>query len=458
MIKLTQFAAQQVAVLGAGLTGQALAQAVTAGGGTATIYDDAPQSAAVLPANTQAVADALLLSPGVPLTHAMVQAMRQRGVPIYGDCEVFYNALQTYSTPTPIILAVTGTNGKSTTTALLGHLLAAGGHAPAVGGNIGVPVVQLPAPNAIEPAPFATQVPYVLEMSSYQAEGTTQFTPHIAVFLNLTPDHLQRHGTMEEYFAVKTAPLRRMRAPQTAVVAIDDAHGQRLAQQLQQQGTPVVTVSAYGEAADYILHNNCLFAHGAFIANLSTQSYLQGVHNAQNALAAVAAARLFGVAVTDIVRGLDTFIGLPHRLQPVAQWRQVRFVNDSKATNAESTLHALRACQNMYWILGGIAKAGGIAVLTAADVAQVAHAYVIGQDAPLLAQQLAQLGVPHTLCNTLAQAVPLAATAARNASCNTAAVVLLSPACASQDQFVNYSQRGESFIALVQEWQKAQPT
>ncbi len=441
-----------VAVVGLGKSGLAAARALATGGANVLSWDDnearrAEAERAGLTVRDPASIDgatlaALILSPGIPLTHPAphpaVARARAAKVPVIGDIELFAHAKGQAR-----VVGVTGTNGKSTTTTLIGHILKAIGAEVAVGGNLGTPALDLPA--------LGSAGIYVLELSSYQLDLVESLRLDVAVFLNLSPDHIDRHGDMAGYVAAKTRIFQNQGAGQTAVVGRDDPDSERvyaaLVDQMRQQ---VIGIAATRElasgvfAADGVVRDTA--TPGARAALVGIQSLL-GVHNWQNAAAAVAAARALGFPFAAIAAALPRFAGLAHRMELIATIDRVRYVNDSKATNADATARALASFDDIYWIAGGLAKAGGIASL-GPYFAKIAHAFLIGRAADEFARTL-DGRVPYTKAGTLEAALEAARRTA-TADQRTNPVVLLSPACASFDQFANFEARGERFRALVQ--------
>jgi UDP-N-acetylmuramoylalanine--D-glutamate ligase len=359
--------------------------------------------------------DALIVSPGVPLnTHPIAGLAASAGVPVIGDIELFAQARS--ELPVHKVVGITGTNGKSTTTALVHHLLVAAGIPAQMGGNIGLPILEQP--------PLPAGGVYVLELSSYQLDLTRTLDCDVAVLLNLTPDHLDRYAGFEAYAASK-ARLFAMQSPtQDAVVAIGDAPSAAIARSL----------SARAEHLTKIAPGQCM--------DQSRWPSLQGPHNAQNALAAIAVAKALGVGDAEIDRGLESFAGLPHRMELVATIGGVAYVNDSKATNPDSTAPALAAYPRIHWILGGRAKGDDLDAC-APHFGHVVRAYAIGEAAARFAAVLdGKVAVEQA--GTLEKAVTRAAATAQPGD-----VVLLSPACASFDQFRDYEERGAAFRAAV---------
>ena len=457
MIPVRGFEGKTVAVFGLARTGLAAARALIAGGAQVALWDENPKSraaaqAAGLPLVDLGTADwsqfaALMLSPGVPLTHPAphwtVERARAAGVEIVGDMELFartVNAAPEHKRPK--IVAVTGTNGKSTTTALIGHVCAQAGRDVRIGGNIGVGVLDLEDMHG--------GAVYVLEMSSYQLDLTSSLHADVTVILNISPDHLERHGTMENYVAAKRRILANQGKGDTAVIGVDDAWGQQICTEITAANrrtiVPISATKAMGRGV-YVLNGLLYDATGeraVEVADLNRS--LPGRHNWQNAAAAYAAAKGLGIDAQEAAEHLLTFPGLAHRMETVATLGRVRFVNDSKATNADAARQALSSYPKSYWIAGGRAKTDGIAPLE--DLfGRVAKAYLIGEAAPEFAQTL-KGKAPAVECGTLDVAVARAYADASAAGGD--AIVLLSPACASFDQYPDFEVRGEAFRAAVQ--------
>ncbi|GGD92321.1 UDP-N-acetylmuramoylalanine--D-glutamate ligase [Aureimonas endophytica] len=451
MIPVTTLKGEKVALFGLGGSGRATAEALVAGGADVTAFDDNPASVAAAREAGIPTADlrgfdwrgtrALVLSPGVPLTHPKphwtVDLARAAGAEVIGDVELFGRERRA-TAPTSAFVAITGTNGKSTTTALIAHCLRAAGRDTQLGGNIGTAVLTL--------APPAPERFYVVECSSYQIDLAPTIEPSVAILLNLTPDHLDRHGTMENYAAVKARLLAKAG---TAVVGIDDDHCRAIAEALEAEGRRVLRIS--NRTA---LDAGAFFADGRVTARIDGREAvyplagigsLRGRHNGQNAAAAVAALASSGLSAAEIEHGLKTFPGLAHRMEEIGRQGRVLFVNDSKATNAEAAAPALSAFERIHWIAGGLPKAGGIAALEPL-FGRVAKAYLIGEAAPGFAATLGDK-VPFEIAGTLANAVARAAEEA--GATGEEEVVLLSPACASFDQFRNFEVRGDAFRTEV---------
>ena len=454
MTPITSFADRKVAVFGLGGSGLVSASALLAGGADVVAFDD--DEGKVEHANLAGIptADlrridwskiaALVLAPGVPLTHPAphwsVALARAAGVEVIGDIELFCRERAAHAPDAPFI-AVTGTNGKSTTTALIAHILRSAGRDVQMGGNIGVAILSLEPP--------ARERIHVVEVSSYQIDLTPSLAPSVGILLNITPDHLDRHGSMENYAAIKQRLVARA---DTAVIAVDDDLTGAIAARREATGRTTVLVSAEtilnrGLYLDDTWITRFGAREEARIADLAGIGTLRGRHNAQNAAAAAAAALALDVPVKAIRRGLSTFPGLPHRLEEVGRKGRVLFVNDSKATNADSTDKALASfAGDIFWILGGKAKEGGIAPLKR-FFPKIAKAYLIGEATDDFAAVL-EGHVSYTRCGTLDVATARAAEDAAQSSAGEP-VVLLSPACASFDQYPNFEVRGDRFRELV---------
>jgi UDP-N-acetylmuramoylalanine--D-glutamate ligase len=386
---------------------------------------------------------ALVLSPGVPLTHPephwSARMARAAGIEIIGDIELFCRERAKIAPKAPFV-AVTGTNGKSTTTALIAHILRKAGRDVQMGGNIGTAILSLEPPAEIRI--------HVIECSSFQIDLAPSLAPTIGVHLNLSPDHIDRHGTMENYAAIKE---RLVAKAEQAIIGIDDALSRAMADRCAAKGMKVTRISIEPMGAEGFFADGCALAQATSsdaiaVADLAGIGSLRGTHNAQNAAAAVAAVIALGVSGEKIRSGLHTFPGLPHRMEEVGRIRSTLFINDSKATNADSTEKALASFDRILWILGGKAKDGGITTLKP-YFAKIEKAYLIGAATEDFARTL-EGEVPHVRCGTLDKAVELAAADAVSSQASNP-VVLLSPACASYDQYPNYEVRGDHFRDLV---------
>ena len=452
MIAVETFRGETVAVMGLARSGLAAAEALLAGGARVLAWDDAPGRRDTAQRHGIPLADlgetsfapirALILSPGIPLTHpkpnSVAAAARAAGTPIIGDIELLARAV-----PEARFVGITGTNGKSTTTALIAHILGAVGRSVAVGGNLGTAALSLDR--------LGADGTYVLELSSYQLDLIDRAAFDVAVWLNLTPDHLDRHGGMDGYIAAKRRIFKNARGTAAAIVGIDDSPSRDIADALAHENAWRVTrISVISESMGGVVvkHGRIIDETGRSaekVIDLNEMPLLPGRHNWQNAAAAYAATRALGLARADIVAGIASFPGLAHRQERVATRGEVRFINDSKATNADAAATALACYDAIYWIAGGVPKAGGIAALTP-YFSRIRRAFLIGDAARDFAATLGAK-VPHEISGTLDRAVAAAFAAAQAAG--GPAVVLLSPACASFDQFSDFEARGEAFRALV---------
>ncbi len=461
MIPVQGLEGARVAVLGLGRSGLSTARALAAGGAKPLCWDDNPAARARAEAEGLTCRDLheagvfdkvarLIVSPGIPhlypAPNPVIAAAQEAGVPVDNDIGLFFQSFATLAwdnyDQAPRVVAVTGSNGKSTTSALIHHIMTQVGRPCQLAGNIGRGVLDL------DPAIDGEIV--VLELSSYQTELARALTPDIAVFTNLSPDHLDRHGGMGGYFAAK----RRLFAeggPDRAVIGVDEAEGRFLAGQLAEGpgDDRVIRISVERKLTTPGWH---VWARKGFLSeyrrgkqvgsiDLRAIAGLPGAHNHQNACAAYAACRAIGLAPKVIEAAFHSFGGLPHRSQTVAEVDGVRYVNDSKATNVDSAAKALQAFSNIRWICGGLEKEGGLSALSQAT-GGVRKAYVIGREA---AQFAMQLQVEAEICGTMERAV---ARAAEDAVAGD--VVLLAPAAASFDQYDSFERRGEDFVAQVQ--------
>ncbi|TMJ44935.1 MAG: UDP-N-acetylmuramoyl-L-alanine--D-glutamate ligase [Alphaproteobacteria bacterium] len=457
MIPVTTFAGRKVAVFGLGSSGLASCAALKAGGGEVIAFDDDPAKVAAAASRGIATCDlrdidwtgiaAFVLSPGVPLTHPVphwsVALAREAAVEIIGDIELYCRERRA-KTPGAPFVAVTGTNGKSTTTALIAHVLAAGGIKAQRGGNIGVAILSLDPP-----APGRA---HVIECSSYQIDLAPSLDPSVGILLNVSPDHLDRHGAIGRYAAIKARLVEGVPANGAAIVGVDDEWSEKIAERLERAGKRVTRISVLRrlENGFYAEADRIVKAEPGrkprTLARIGGIGSLRGRHNAQNAACATAAALALGLAPETIERGLRSFPGLAHRMEQVGRRGRVLFVNDSKATNADAAARALASFSDIFWIAGGRAKSGGIAAL-AEYFPRIRKAYLIGEAAEAFAATL-DGRVAHEEAGTLDRAVALAARDAE-ASRSSDSVVLLSPACASFDQFPNFEIRGSAFRELV---------
>ena len=467
MIPVPGFEGRRIAVFGLGRSGLTAARALKAGGALPVLWDDSVSSRMQAEAEGFAVEDltatdwsgfaALVLSPGAPLTHPKphwtVDKAKAAGVEVIGDIELFARAIAALpEAERPKVVAITGTNGKSTTTALIGWVLKQAGLTVHVGGNIGIGVLALPTPT-----PDAV---YVIEVSSYQLDLTTSFAPDVAILTNISPDHLDRHGGMEGYVAAKRRLFTKPSRGGFAIIGLDDQWSVAVAKTAGERW-PVIGVSTQARKGSEDSQDELCFLmlrgvdgnlveepdppRQHLVADLAKARSLPGRHNAQNAGFAYGAAHIgLGVPREMAVNGLLTFPGLAHRMEHVATLGRVRFINDSKATNADAARQALSSYERSFWIAGGRAKAGGIDDLE--DLfPRVAEAFLIGEAAGPFAARLGD--TPHRICGDMATAVKAAAEAA--AATGRDEVVLLSPAAASFDQYPDFEARGEAFRAAV---------
>ena len=458
MIAATTFAGKNVAVFGLGLTGLATIASLQAAQAHVLGFDDnaASREAAHgsginivdLKQADWAEIDALVLSPGVPLTHPephwTVVLAHEHGVEVIGDTEILVRELARHA-PDANLVAITGTNGKSTTTALLGHVLQHGGIDVQVGGNIGKPVLEfdLPGPNQA----------LVVEFSSYQLDLTPTLCPRVSILLNLSYDHIDRHGSMKGYANVKARIFAGQGPGDVAVIGVDDQFSRDISTMLGSE-IEVVPISCVKELdAGLFAKDAKLFDATtnppAVVADLRSAHGLRGVHNWQNAAAAFAAARALGLSQKVIVEGFNTFPGLAHRMERVGTMGGVSFINDTKATNADAAARALATFDNIYWIAGGLAKEGGIEDLRP-FFHKIIKAYLIGDAAEQFARTL-DGKVEYEVSGTMENAVKAAAhdLAEIFEKPEATATVLLAPACASFDQYRRFELRGDDFRRAV---------
>ena len=460
MIPSRAFANRTVAIFGLARPGLGAVRALVAGGTRVIAWDDdsnardlgGQEGAELMPWREwpwETIA-ALILSPGVPLTHpkphGVVEHANRAKVRIIGDVELFAHEIRpdpNGSAKAPVI-AITGTNGKSTTTALVGHILNACGFDAQIGGNIGKSVLELSPPSA--------KAIYVLEMSSFQIDLAPGLTPDVGILSNLSPDHIDRHGTMENYAAIKARLMRQTAKDGQVVIGVDDAYSSAIFTQLSAAGGtqahPVSVGKVLGRGI-FVVDGTLYDAMGARavkVMDMAGAARLQGAHNWQNAALAYGAVRPFISDTKAIAAAIASFPGLAHRMEDVGHIGKAAFINDSKATNADATARALAVYPDIFWIAGGKPKDGGIESLSE-FFPRVRKAYLIGEAAPAFARTL-DGKAPYDMSGTLDVAV---ASAAADAAASSAAapVVLLSPACASYDQFKDFEQRGDVFRTLV---------
>ncbi|WP_116091478.1 UDP-N-acetylmuramoyl-L-alanine--D-glutamate ligase [Sphingomonas crusticola] len=434
MITSPAFRGKRYAVLGLARSGVAVVEALLASGATVVAWDSREEARAAVSGVTLADPleidlagfDGVVVSPGVPLNkHPIAAKARAAGVPVIGDIELF--ALARPSLPPHKVVGITGTNGKSTTTALIHHILETAGVPTLMGGNIGLPILSQ------DPLPAGGV--YVLELSSYQIDLTFSLDCDVAVLTNITPDHLDRYDGFEAYAASKARLFYDMQTSRhLSILVADNGAVSNIADEIEPyREWSMLETDPIGS----------LNKAEGWTGPQSDWPALQGPHNFENAAVAVEACRYLSVSKSNVAKGLRTYPGLPHRMERVAEKAGVLYVNDSKATNATATAPALAAYPAIHWILGGLPKTDDLDDC-APFFGHVHAGYTIGQAGPMFADILRQAGKPVTESGTLAQAVNDAAAAAQPGE-----VVMLSPACASFDQFKDYEARGEAFRAAV---------
>src|SRR5580698_3783942 len=460
MIAAKAFANRTVAVFGLARTGLGAVRSLVAGGTTVIAWDDSStardlggqEGAEIMPWREwpwERIA-ALVLSPGVPLTHpkphGVVEHANSAKVPVIGDVELFAREIRPNSDlpgKSPVI-AITGTNGKSTTTALVGHILNQCGFDAQIGGNIGKSVLELSPPSA--------KTIYVLEMSSFQIDLAPGLVPDVALLSNLSPDHIDRHGSMENYAAIKARLMRQTAKDGQVVIGVDDAYSSAIFTQASSAGR----AQAHPLSVGKVLGRGIFVVDGALydalggrpfkVMDMAAATHLPGAHNWQNAALAYGAVRPFVSDSKKIAGAIASFPGLAHRMEDVGHIGKTVFINDSKATNADATARALAVYPDIFWIAGGKPKDGGITALSS-FFPRIRKAYLIGEAAPQFARSLDGKTL-YEMSGTLDVAVASAAADAA-VSAAEAPVVLLSPACASYDQFKDFEQRGDAFRNLV---------
>lgn len=452
MIPTLRYALRKLAVVGLGKSGLSAARTLAANGAKVVVWDDNPETRqraaesgfTVVEPTEQSWCDIdrVVWSPGIPHTHPKPHKLAQLAAklekPLVCDVDLLCD-----TNSQPFYVGITGTNGKSTTTALITHILSSSGQQAVAAGNIGLPALDSPM--------LELTGTYVLELSSYQLELVPSLRLDVAVWTNITPDHLDRHGGMDGYVAAKRRLFEKQKHPAHAVIGVDDDYSAKICAELIRQGAHQVTpvsVTHPVEGGVYVQDGILFDATGRRpqeVCDLREMKTLPGAHNWQNAALAYATCRSRGVAVPQIVAALRSFPGLPHRQQLVAVIEDVAFINDSKATNADAASKALGCYDNILWIAGGKPKEGGIHDL-GPWFPRIKHAFLIGEAAEDFARVLDAAKVPYTLSGTLTNAVEQAD---EMADCGD--TVLLSPACASFDQFKSFEQRGEVFMDIVAE-------
>lgn len=443
-----------MAVFGLARSGEASLRALRAGGAHPFVWDDNAERRDIGRQAGGEVADwrdwpwkrlaAVVLSPGVPLTHPephpVVTRAKETGIPVIGDFEIFARGLKSNEKNRSPVIAVTGTNGKSTTTALLGHVLKQCGFEAQIGGNIGRPVLDLdlPGPKSV----------YVVEISTFQIDLAPGFAPDISLLLNLSPDHIDRHGSMENYAATKERLVRQTSSGGHRFIGVDDRYSAGIFSRASLASASAATAVAVGKVLgrgvfviDGILYD-ARSGRANKIMELSAARRLIGAHNWQNLAFAFAASSHLARDTRNIVAALGEFPGLAHRMEDVGRIGRVRFVNDSKATNAAAAERAISCFQDIFWIAGGRAKEGGIESLSS-HFHRIRKAYLVGEAAKTFAATLADR-VSYEICQSIELAVAHAATDAARSQAPEP-VVLLSPACSSYDQYRDFEQRGDNF-------------
>ncbi len=454
MIDLSHLKGRRFGVFGLGRTGMATVRALLAAGADVIVWDDNPdlqvnaekEGAEVVDFKVAPLSflEAIVWSPGAPFLApkplAAASAARRQGVPLISDIQLLLEAGHGAG-----VIGVTGSNGKSTTTALIGHILERAGKTVAVGGNLGPPALGLEQLNS--------NGFYVLELSSYQLELTPRPRFDISICLNVEPDHLDRHGGLHNYAAQKRRIFNNCGI---AIIGTDDAHGRWLLTHLMRTGTTTEISNEKILPEGISAHENWLYDNARPVFDFRLARALKGQHNEQNAAAAYATARAVGLSANEIIPSLQSFDGLPHRQALIRQIQHVSYVNDSKATNAAAAAKALSSFERIYWIAGGLPKDGGLKD-TKEWLGRVVKAYLIGQASASFKSQLSQMAPDlkaielHTIDAALAAAHSDAQTDPKPS------VVLLSPACASFDQFKNYEDRGNAFAGLVNNLKSPEP-
>lgn len=453
MIQASGFKDKTIAVFGLASSGLATCRSLIAGGANVwawddnsvtcdTLINDVPMATLTcLPNENFDDIDMFVVAPGVPLTHPephdLVKKAQASNTPIIGDIEVF--AKTRVALPNHKVVSITGTNGKSTTTALLAHVLEASKTPMAVGGNIGIPVLGL--------TPVEKGGVYVFELSSFQMDLTYTLQSDVAVLLNISPDHIDRHGSFENYTNSKKHLFEMQGLNDVAIISVDDETCRTIATSLPQTVIPI-SVETEVPGGVYV-EDGCLMStlkgEPASIMDLLVLTHLKGSHNWQNICAVYATAIKLGLASDDIISAIKSFTGLRHRLQQVSEVDQIVFVNDSKASNTGAAAMALKAYEHIHWIAGGQFKEKNLDALKD-HLGHVRKAYLIGASAQTFADELEGI-TPYELCGTLDVAIKAAAADARRYDCGT---VLLAPACASFDQYKSFEHRGDHFISLVE--------
>lgn len=448
----TPFKNKKYALLGLGRSGLAAAEMLIESGAEVILWDDTVEGRKtaeekgfpVKPLDAKALkdCDALIVSPGVPLLypkpHPVIMEAKTVGVPITGDLDIFFA-----SHPKSTFIGITGTNGKSTTTAMIGNLLKTAGKKACVAGNIGIPVLSLKG----DVSEYK-----VLEVSSYQLDINPMLSCKVAVLLNITPDHLDRHGSFENYVATKKKIFQHQRAQDVAVIGVDDPSCKRIAAEIKEMSHQKVVIFSVENILPQGIYTqsgiiyDATSGHPERIYDCKTHPRMKGTHNWQNMVATYAVGKELNIDVKTIIEAIENFPGLEHRQEYVGSKGKINFVNDSKATNSEAAAKALAAFNNIYWILGGLPKQDGLTA-TAPYYGKIKHAYIIGEAMKSFPAEL-EGKLPYTLAETLDTAVNLAYQQAVADGLDNA-TILLSPACASFDQYKNFELRGTAFKECV---------
>lgn len=468
MIEVTLFRGLTVGVFGLGKTGKASIYALKSGGSKVIAWDDdeekrlawlkdnnpehlalSLQNILVNPSDTRwTTIRALVLSPGIPLNHPIVTIAERCLCPIVCDIELLHKTCTNAK-----YIGVTGTNGKSTTTSLIGHILKNAGIRTEIGGNIGTAALDL--------QPLASDGAYVLELSSFQLDMLYKMHLNISVLLNITRDHIDHHGSMEKYINAKTKLFLNQGPNDTAIIGIDTAPTREIFENLKKAAhigriIPISTEQRVPGGVS-VLENklyNDIDSQNPLMFDLGHMPYLQGKHNQENYAAGFAATYVYSIPAETIISAISSYKGLKHRQQYLGKLNKITFINDSKATNAESAATALSTYNNIYWIVGGTPKEGGIESLDQALLARVMHAFLIGQSEADFANTLQSKKVAFTKCGTLQNAFNQAVQMAKQHK-EQDSVILLSPACASYDQWRNFEERGDAFCAMVENLKNA---
>jgi len=450
MLGMDLFAGKKIFVYGLGKTGSTAAFALQQAGANVLVWDDKPEESASVTQEYRlqdpktvdwSTVHILVKSPGIPLTAPGIAAAMKADVPVVSDVDLLASR-----SPDANYICITGTNGKSTATALVGHILENSGTLTATGGNLGTPSLSLPW--------LGDEGTYVLELSSYQLETLSFLTPSVGVLLNLTPDHLERHGSIDKYLQAKLKLFAAMEDvganSGVKIMGIDQPILAKAAAKIKDQNIDLITVSVTGLDADISVNSRgILFDTGKKILDLSAFYGLPGQHNWQNVACAWAALR-HQITAKQFAAGLKSFRPLPHRMERVCRTKTMTFINDSKATNDEAAAFALKSFDNIYWICGGRPKAGRVLPNCLENLKNVRAAFVIGDAETAFTETLSKVDLPVFTCGNLEKAVREAYASALQEGLPRVHI-LLSPACASFDQFASFEHRGDVFSSLARE-------